>query len=464
MKTSINRFKIFFAISFIFFALIFTKTAESQVEQVWVKQYTYQSFREDILNDMAVDNDGNIYVTGESGSSTTGFDYGTVKYSPNGTQNFAVRYNGTAGNKHDRSYAITTDNLGNTFVTGLTENTGISGNDIATIKYNSIGTEIWAKVYTSAGAVNDRGTDVAVDITGNVYVTGFVTTAAGNLDVITIKYNTSGIQQWAKQYHSGGTNSEVGNAITVDANGNVYVTGSTSSNAFVLKYNTQGTQQWIVTYNGPMNAADYFDRIKVDGFGNVYAGGESSVGANNYDIVVVKITPAGSISWSKNYEGPDAGRDVLEDMVLDAAGNIYVTGASKGTTSYIDYITIKYNPEGTQLWAARYNGTGNQLDEAYAVVVDSIGNVYVTGQSFTNATKEDFATVKYNSDGVQQWVMKYDGPAHTEDYGKKIAIDQFGNIIVSGISHEDLGVDYCTIKYSALTGMQDHRRRNSLKV
>lgn len=454
MKTLTNTFKNIFTLSVLFFALIFTKNVSAQFQQQWVKQYTYQSYREDFLYDMAVDKDGNIFVTGESGGSTTGFDYGTVKYTPDGTQNFAVRYNGLQGDKNDRSYAVATDNLGNSFVTGLSENPGKSGNDIATVKYNSMGTEIWVKVYTSDGIKNDKANDVFADNAGNVYVTGLVTSTAGHLDMITIKYNSSGIQQWAKQYHSGGSNSDVGNAVIVDALGNVYVAGTAYGNAVVVKYNSAGTQLWATTYNGPGNAADNFWCIAVDASGNVYAAGESAVGVNDYDYSVVKFNSAGVITWSKNYAGPGAGDDKVKGLKIDAAGNVYVTGESKGSNTNKDYATIKYNSSGTQLWASRYNGADNLLDEGYALAVDSIGNVYVTGKSYSNATEEDFATVKYNSNGAQQWVMKYDGPANSEDYGKCISIDKFGNIVVSGISHEDAGSDYCTIKYSSMTGMQ----------
>src|SRR5262249_40846153 len=96
-----------------------------------------------------------------------------------------------------------------------------------------------------------------------------------------------------------------------------------------------------------------------------------------------------------------------------------------------DYITIKYNSSGEEEWVARYDrGLG---DAATAIAIDSSGNVYVTGQSWSAKTSEyDCATVKYNADGQQQWVARYDGPANDYDYPTGIAVDNSENVYVTG--------------------------------
>src|SRR4051812_12456520 len=82
-----------------------------------------------------------------------------------------------------------------------------------------------------------------------------------------------------------------------------------------------------------------------------------------------------NIQWQARYAGPGPSVDRGEDMVMDASGNVYVTGIGVGTSGNFDYITIKYNAAGVQQWIAQYNGTGNGLDEAHAVTVDAAGNV-----------------------------------------------------------------------------------------
>src|SRR5438874_9524145 len=100
-------------------------------------------------------------------------------------------------------------------------------------------------------------------------------------------------------------------------------------------------------------------------------------------------------------------------MAIDAAGNVYVTGNSLGIGTGYDYATVKYNSSGTQQWVTRYNGPANRDDYGNAIAVDSSGNVYVTGWSPGSGTDYDYATIKYNSTGQQQWVARYNGPGNS---------------------------------------------------
>ena len=103
--------------------------------------------------------------------------------------------------------------------------------------------------------------------------------------------------------------------------------------------------------------------------------------------------------WVARYNGPGNGSDFAHSIAVDGSGNVYVTGWSKGSGSYDDYCTIKYNSSGVQQWVARYNGPGNGLDEAFSIALDGSGNVYVTGWSIGSGTNYDYCTIKY-SQGV----------------------------------------------------------------
>jgi hypothetical protein len=83
-------------------------------------------------------------------------------------------------------------------------------------------------------------------------------------------------------------------------------------------------------------------------------------------------------------------------------------------------------------WVSRYNGTGNGSDDARSIAVDDLGNVYVTGSSTGIGTGADCVTIKYNSNGDTVWVRRYNGPGNSTDVGRKIGVDNSGNIYVTG--------------------------------
>src|SRR5437016_13988 len=110
-------------------------------------------------------------------------------------------------------------------------------------------------------------------------------------------------------------------------------------------------------------------------------------------------------AWLTRYTEP--GEDYVNALVVDSAGNVYVTGQSSGG----DYATIKYDANGGQVWLARYNGPGSGGDHAKALAVNSGGNVYVTGASYSANGDGDYATVKYDVNGNQLWVAGTTGLA-----------------------------------------------------
>lgn len=107
-----------------------------------------------------------------------------------------------------------------------------------------------------------------------------------------------------------------------------------------------------------------------------------------------------------------ASDDAANSIAVDSTGNVYVTGSSRtgATSSTSDYATIKYNSAGTQQWVKRYNGTGNAEDNARSVAVDRQGNIFVTGESWETGIAFDFTTIKYNPAGDQQWLIKENEP------------------------------------------------------
>lgn len=143
------------------------------------------------------------------------------------------------------------------------------------------------------------------------------------------------------------------------------------------------------------NDTDEAAALALDSAGNIYVTGRSKGGGTGFDYVTIKYDSGGNQQWVSRYDqNNDA--DEAAALALDSAGNVYVTGRSKGSGTDFDYLTLKYDGSGGLVWKARYNNKDvNGADEATAIVLDSAGNVYVTGRSKGSGTGLDYATVKY---------------------------------------------------------------------
>jgi hypothetical protein len=377
-------------------------------------------------------------------------------------QNWVARYNGSA-NWEDRPNDMKVDTAGNVYVTGMSGNNN-TGNDYATVKYNADGRQVWAARYDGPAHGWDEARALALDRLGNVYVTGRSFSIEGTPDAATIKYGPNGITLWVARYTSSGNVEDAGQAVTVDDAGNVYVAvnaGSTNGgfDYVTVKYDSNGNQLWASRYDGPGHAYDIPHALAVDSSGDVYVTGESDGIASGQDYATLKYDPNGNLLWAARYNGPDNSTDSALRLAVDGAGNVYVSGNSIGTGSDYDITTIKYDSNGQQLWLARYNGPGNRADQMRAMALDSAGNVYVAGSDYAAGTASDYVTLKYSPNGQRLWVARYDGNSHGEDTGQGLALDLAGNVYVTGsslASHFDIygnvvsHYDYATIKYDSL--------------
>jgi hypothetical protein len=182
-----------------------------------------------------------------------------------------------------------------------------------------------------------------------------------------------------------------------------------------VKYNSNGMQQWASRYNGPANINDIAYAIAIDTGGNAYVTGSSLGSGVGLDYATVKYNCNGAQQWVARYNGPANHDDIAYAIGMDSLGNVYVTGSSFGPGSGLDYATIKYNCNGARKWVGRFNGPANGDDKANAIVIDSSNNVFVTGSSLGLGTGLDYATLKYNCNGARQWASRFNGPASGDD-------------------------------------------------
>ena len=412
---------------------------------LWTARYNGTGNNTDVAYALAVDADDNVLVTGYSIGSSGGYNYATVKYASDGTPLWVQTYNGT-GNNYDYANALAVDASGNVLVTGQSYN-GTSY-DYATVKYASDGTPLWVQTYNGTGNNTDVAYALAVDASGNVLVTGYSYNSSGNYDYATVKYASDGTQLWVQTYNGTGNNNDYAYALAVDASGNVLVTGNAyngSSNDYAtVKYASDGTPLWVQTYNGTGNGYDAAYALAVDANNNVLVTGRSRNSSGNDDYATMKYASDGTQLWISDVVVESQRPERLSTsvgarkMVVDAAGNTYVAGSGFNGRND-DYRVAKFDVAGTLVWSATYNGTGNNTDVAYALAVDAGGNVLVTGRSYSSSGNDDYATVKYASDGTQLWVHNYDGGRGLQDTARAVAVDANGRVTIAGSVHENSG-------------------------
>jgi DNA-binding SARP family transcriptional activator len=446
---------------------------------LWVARYTPAA--DEIDNSeptaMTTDEAGNVYITGFIQTQHNDADYLTLKYSPEGRLLWRARYNGP-GNDVDRARSIAVDAAGNVYVTGESDNgkgnltTRLSGLDWATIKYDPQGNQLWVARYNGPDDGEDVPVKVCVDRDGSVYVAGRSMTRSAvkrpdllGQDFVTVKYDAVGRQIWVQRVsttpfwlHAQAED------MVLDALGNVYVTGSyrtmrmtdfAKSDALTIKYAPGGEEIWRRTYPGQGVGDVIARRIAVDGAGNVTLTGVQDDGdlMNNgtlNDIVTLRYDAKGNETWERARDGGQS-QDSPNALAVDEAGNAYVAGFGHPG---VDYVTLKYHPNGSDGWVQTYNGVGNQQDVANGIALDHASNVIVVGYSYGGSapkhvgTEDDYVTIKYDPVGHVLWKAVYDGNG-LGDRAVAVAVDRSDCVVVTGQSDRGNGTPaITTVKYA----------------
>ena len=276
---------------------------------------------------------------------------------------------------------------------------------------------------------NDFSDRVAADADGNSWFAGYSTgnlggQAFGGSDIVVGKYDPSGNRLWVTQF--GTASDESASAITLDSQGNAYITGSTAgklgdtqfggTDAFVCKLNTTGTVSWIRQFG--TSGTDMGNAIKLDASGNIFVAGITTgkLGTNQFrgqDNFLSKFDPNGQMLWTRQWG--TTSDDTASGMTLDQAGNVFVVGytyGKLGSASFgdLDMFLTKIDPAGNVLWSQQY-GTAS-ADGAMGVSVDDETNIYIVGCTYgsmggSQLGNGDVILLKLSSTGTILWQRQF---------------------------------------------------------
>lgn len=452
-------------VAFLFLLAIFSNIAKAQSFK-WAKSGVSEGY--DYGNAITSDDTGNVYVTGQL-EFRCDFGGGTAytvagkhdillgKYGPDGTLKWIRRAGGVGG---DVGWGIGVDRIGNVYSTGEFELTAGWGpgdslttsgsNDIYLTKHSNAGNLIWVKKYGWTG--DDKSRALTVDRDGNSYVTGYFSgtarfgtinvTSSGNNDVYIAKIDSAGEPLWVRK--GGGTREDRGRSVVLDRQGNVFITGTFTQSAtfnsttlnslgknslFVAKYDNNGNFLWA---KGAGTCCDTTrgNAVSVDANGDVYIAGyfkdNTTIGSNSFtsfgasDIFVAKYDGVnGDVLWSKQAGGPydDIGFACTFDTVknqLYVAGQIddhgYFGTIYVGAAGNRDVVIAAYDPSGTEIWARP--GGGNQRDAGQAITCDTLNNIYTTG--FFNDTASFGTTILQGYPKADFFVAKMAPPLSSQ--------------------------------------------------
>jgi DNA-binding beta-propeller fold protein YncE len=348
------------------------------------------------------------------------------------------------------------------------------------------GCETWLARYAFPGSSDDMAAATAISPDGaRVFVAGHSGRVQTLEDFTTTAYDTAtGQQLWVATYDGPGHFVDEARAIATSPDGSrVYVTGKSAavqvtSSAPTYEFATiaydavSGAQLWLARFNGvssnpglPVSSGSAEARalaVSPDG-SRIYVTGQSE-GTLGLEYATVAYDSNGSQVWVSNYNGTASDYNAARAIAISPDGaSVYVTGVSAGATTKYDFATVAYNAaSGVQLWAARYDGPSNSYDEGSSVTTSPDGShVYVTGNSTGANFYPDYATISYDSgSGAQQWASRYSGPGNAYNSPAILRASADGQrVFVTGenitfIDDQHSVSEYPTVAYDATTGAQ----------
>lgn len=466
-----NTFRLGKALSLFILSLLLHTTAKAQTAPAWVQFGSPADYANYDVQEVAVglDTVGNVYTSGTMYDTINNLTrIVLMKYNSTGALQWSSSYDNANLSANDKHIVVLlVDKAGNCYLCGYGRtNSGSTSKDYLIIKYNNAGIQQWVKTYDGGQSDWDYITCATFDAAGNIVVGGYVNDNGGSTgdDIGIVKYSTSGSLLWSYQYNNVSSNQEDrALGIASDINNNIYVTGSTyvtnARNLLVLKLNSAGVNQWtkITSHVNPSNDERGYS-ITADASGNCYVTGAAG------DWITMKYDPNGTVLWTNHYTQYTLNSDNPKKVMLDKNNDVIIAGdVYVGSNNSSDLSVSKLaNATGTSLWTVTKNNTST--DYFTDAALDDNGNVYVSGY-FSGALAKDISGMILSGSGSILWNGTYSNSAFAggADLAFHVAVDKSHNFYLAGLSERrnsssNDGVDIVTLKYNALvTGIAENK-------
>ncbi len=364
--------------------LVLCLQGSAQLTQQWSKTFNARGKCSDRIQKIKVTNSGDVIVAGSS-SGRRGFpDAFAMRYSALGDTLWTYRYDGTAISD-DYAYAMAVDANENVYLTGKSRAVSTGWDEMITIKLNSSGVQQWVIRYSPTGGGDSQGNAIAIDNNGNVYVAGWFDPPSAGKDWLVIKYNATGVPQFTKVVNSALSGDDEAFDLALAPNGNISVCGylynnvaGGSLNAAVKQYTAAGALVWENNYTNPnFVGSDMAIKLKYTTTGDLIVAGETNNSTGfNRDPFLICYNSSGAINWSLIVPDSASVDIMLQDMKLDLNNNILIS-----TYDYGSFITTKVSSTGIFNWRKLWRGPVNlSYDTPFELAIDANGGVYTIGR------------------------------------------------------------------------------------
>ncbi|SMC84753.1 T9SS type A sorting domain-containing protein [Moheibacter sediminis] len=309
-----------------------------------------------------------------------------------------------------------TDNEGNTYITGTSSHEEAPAGNMLTMKVNPEGEILWMTRENVVDFASEFGFAISLDAENNPVVAG-VEWNGSDMDIRTVKYDkSSGASIWKSIFDGGFSGLDYPSQITVDNQGNVLVLGISyvnnneveSVNYTILKYNSEGNLLWSkIEENDVEGIWIEPSAISSDNNGNIAVVGYGSNENFYQTYYTIKYSADGEILWKQNYLFTIDGNQtnsVANDVAFDNDGNCYVTGTFATGSPFSKMGTIKYSPEGEEIWVDAHE-IPNRMNYGYELKTDN-DKIYVAGMHRTSSPEGGSILISYDPDGNQNWVKE----------------------------------------------------------